>query len=500
MNVFSLRQRLVDEYADYTHSFITVRDGRIRDLISQELDRGLLWPDPMVQLNPAFEPGAWIDELAGEAVLHDECRRIFLKKSHPHDAGEPLRLHRHQSDAVRVARGGESYVLTTGTGSGKSLAYLIPIVDRVLREGPGRGIRAVVVYPMNALANSQAGELAKFLNYGYPDARGPVTFRRYTGQESDEERQQIIAHPPDILLTNYVMLELILTRPFDRQLVQAARGLRFLVLDELHTYRGRQGSDVALLVRRVREACDAPDLQCVGTSATLAGAQSLPEQQAEIAPVASRLFGTEVRPEAVIVETLRRATRPIDPGDASFRSELAARVDNGSPPPGYEAFLDDPLARWIEGTLGLAPEPGSGRLTRARPLTVRGADGAATFLSRQTDLPEDRCGRAIEDTLLAGYFLKDPETGFPVFAFRLHQFFSRGDTVYASPEPAAQRHVTTQGQQFVPGDRARVLLPLAFCRECGQEYYTVRARREGTDIVFEPRELLDTFIAEGTEP
>jgi hypothetical protein len=80
-----------------------------------------------------------------------------------------------------MARAGHNYVLTTGTGSGKSLAYIVPVVDHVLRRGPGRGIQAIVVYPMNALANSQYGELEKFLNYGYPNRQGPVTFARYTG-------------------------------------------------------------------------------------------------------------------------------------------------------------------------------------------------------------------------------------------------------------------------------------------------------------------------------
>jgi ATP-dependent helicase YprA (DUF1998 family) len=70
---------------------------------------------------------------------------------------------------------------------------------------------------MNALANSQFGELQKFLQLGYPDGKGPVTFARYTGQERDEERTAIVAEPPDILLTNYVMLELILTRVYEKQ-------------------------------------------------------------------------------------------------------------------------------------------------------------------------------------------------------------------------------------------------------------------------------------------
>lgn len=162
-------------------------------------------------MNPSFEPGEWIDELVDEGVLHDECRRAFRIKPTVSGPSRPLRLHRHQTEAVRAARVGHSYVLTTGTGSGNSLAYIVPIVDHVVRAGSGRGVPAIVVYPMNALANSQHGELAKFLGHGYPDSRGPITFARYTGQESDEEKQAIATNPPDILLTNYVMLELMLT-------------------------------------------------------------------------------------------------------------------------------------------------------------------------------------------------------------------------------------------------------------------------------------------------
>lgn len=502
MNVFTLRDRLVGEYTDYTSSFITIRDRRIREAVERDLDAGLLWPDPMVQLNPSFEPGETIDELCDAGILHDECRRIFRLKKERGDSGSPLRLHRHQSDAVRVARTQESYVLTTGTGSGKSLAYLIPIVDRVLRSGPGRGIQAIVVYPMNALANSQAGELEKYLQFGYPDGKGPVTFRRYTGQETDEQRNDIVGKPPDVILTNYVMLELILTRPFERRLVNCARGLGFLVLDELHTYRGRQGSDVALLVRRVREACEAPALQCVGTSATLAGAPTVAAQREEIARVATQVFGAEVKPASVIVESLRRATRPADDADPAFVGELRTRITDGhKAPDNLDAFLTDPLARWIEGTFGLRPEDGSGRLVRARPRPVRGPGGAAADLAALTGVPPQACAAAVEETLLAGYSIRHPETRFPVFAFRLHQFFGRGETVYVTPEPGDARHVTTQGQQFVPGDRSRVLLPLAFCRECGQEYYTVTLRSEpgSPGKVAAPRELLDIAPEGGGE-
>jgi ATP-dependent helicase YprA (DUF1998 family) len=300
MDVFSLRNRVIEHYADYIQSFINIRDGRIRDYVDAELRNGLLWPEPLLQLNPSFEPGASVDELVDAGQLHPLCRKVFrIKEEGKPDL--PLRLHRHQADAIEAAASNDNYVLTTGTGSGKSLAYIIPIVNYVLTHGSGKGIRAIVVYPMNALANSQQIELEKFLQRGFPSGQSPVTFRRYTGQEKNAERDEILANPPDILLTNYVMLELLLTRPFEKQLVNAARGsLQFLVLDELHTYRGRQRADVSLLVRRVHNICANPRLQCVGTSATMAGGGTFAEQQKQIAEVASKLFGTEVRPERVI--------------------------------------------------------------------------------------------------------------------------------------------------------------------------------------------------------
>ena len=243
MDVFALRNQLIADYGAYIESFINISDERIREYVDEELSEGLLWPDPLLQLNPSFEAGPWIDDLVADDTLHPRCKGVFRLKS-TDKPDRPLRLYRHQADAIEAARSGESYVLTTGTGSGKSLAYIIPIVDHVLRRGSGRGIQAIVVYPMNALANSQFNELEKFLCLGFPPGQPPVTFQRYTGQESQEERQAIITDPPDILLTNYVMLELLLTRPHEKTIVGAARGLQFLVLDELHTYRGRQGADI----------------------------------------------------------------------------------------------------------------------------------------------------------------------------------------------------------------------------------------------------------------
>jgi very-short-patch-repair endonuclease len=503
MDVFNLRDSVIGDYGAYVRSFLAIKDDRIRSFVQEEMDSGLLWPDPLIQLNPSFESGESLQDLIDEGTLHPECINIFRDKREDGTVGSPFQLHRHQVDGIRSARAGDSYVLTTGTGSGKSLSYIVPIVDHVLRRGSGRGIQAIIVYPMNALANSQLGELEKFLCRGYPAGYSPVTFCRYTGQESDEERKEIIASPPDILLTNYVMLELVLTRPWDNQLVDAARGLRFLVLDELHTYRGRQGADVAMLVRRVREACHAENLLHVGTSATLAGGGTWVEQQQEVASVASRLFGAEVKPERVIGETLRRATPAQDLTDSAVIRRLRYQIESGAVPvPGdTAAFLAGPLSSWIESTLGLNEEPESGRLTRSTPRPLTGQDGAAMALAELTGLDRDLCEARLRKALLSGYLCRD-ENDHPLFAFRLHQFVSKGDSVYASPEPESVRHVTLQAQQFVPGsDRSRVLLPVAFCRECGQEYYSVRrGQNENGRTTYLERALSDRLENDDGEP
>ncbi|MGW7412464.1 DEAD/DEAH box helicase [Streptomyces sp. NPDC054863] len=481
MDVFGVHQNLIRDYDAFTSSLVGVRDPDIQRHLDDERERKVRWPDPRISLNPSFRGGETVGHLVDTGVLLGPCRDYFRKKEHEHDPGSrTLTLHRHQREAIGAAAAGDSYVLTTGTGSGKSLAYIVPIVNEVLRRPNPDGISAIVVYPMNALANSQRLELERYLHWGIPEAERKVTFARYTGQEDGEKKAAVLRAKPDILLTNYVMLEYLLTRPRERQeLIGAAQGLRFLALDELHTYRGRQGADVALLVRRLRDACSAPDLQCIGTSATMASAASFEAAREKVADVASRLFGTEVRSERVIGETLERTTDP----DASSGHSAAVRkrhlgeaVSRAAHDPGaltrdYKELSTDPLAVWVEDSFGLDKEnsPG-GRLIRRTPVTV---PTAAKTLARDSGQPEATCRAAIEGMLKIGAEVVHPVHKRPLFAFRLHQFLSKGDTVYTSLEPAGQRHLTSQYQVSVPEQRQKPLIPLAFCRDCGHEYLVV---------------------------
>ena len=496
MDVFDLRNSLVSDYRDYTRSFIKIGDRRIRQFVDSHLAGEGFWPQPLLQLNPTFKPGGTIDDLVAEGVLHDECSRVFrIGKSDKDHRGKQLLLHQHQRDAIlEAARGDRSYVLTTGTGSGKSLAYIVPIVDHVLRRGSGRGVRAIIVYPMNALANSQDEELGKFVDKGYAEGRSPVRFARYTGQERGPDREAIRSDPPDILLTNYMMLELLLTRTEDRELLRAAQGLRFLVFDELHTYRGRQGADIAMLIRRCRHAVG-NSVVCIGTSATMASGGGSEEQRRDVAAVSQSLFGVPIAPEQVVTESLERATPEIDLQDPSIRAGIrAAVVSDEEPPVEYETFCPHPLASWIESTFGVREEPGTGRLLRQTPRRLEGdpigdVPSAAAELAGLANSNPERCAEALRRWLLRGSSLyRSDSSRFSIFAFRLHQFLTRGDTVWASLEPEADRHLEIAKKAAKPGEPDTPLFPLVFCRRCGTAYYRVWVAADDKDRRLLPRE------------
>ncbi|MXX05505.1 MAG: DEAD/DEAH box helicase [Gammaproteobacteria bacterium] len=488
MDVFAFREELITEYERFSRSFTKIRAEDISEVVDSAYASGHFWPAPLIQLNPNFEPGGFIDDLVGIGLLDEECSRIFRLKHQENLSGEPLRLHRHQTDAIEIASSGKSYVLTTGTGSGKSLGYFIPIVNDVLRRkrtgDADKGITAIVVYPMNALCNSQLEELQKYLRLGYGEGNEPVTFARYTGQESTEERVQIAKNPPDILLTNYVMLELIMTRfePSDEAVRQHAAGLRFLVLDELHTYRGRQGADVAMLVRRVRERFN-DRLLCIGTSATMASGDSARDQNAEVAHIASRLFGAEVDSDNVVTETLQPVT---DSATNTSGSQLRTAIEQGVPPsPGHDDLATHPVAVWVERSLGL--ENINGKIVRIRrPLTIL---DATKKLALDSGLEEETCRNYLADFLLITHRSRN-DRGQSFFAFRLHQFISGAWNAYTTLDAPGQRYLTLDGQQYKPGDRNRPLFSLCFCRACGQEYLPVWANLiEKQPKSFEPRDL-----------
>jgi len=468
MSIFDFHASVVDDYQNYIRSFLAISDDQVRRFVDAELlENNKLWPDPLLQLSPAFRMASTVDELATAGVITKATAEIFRRPD-----GAPLQLYQHQEDAIRMAARRQSYVVTSGTGSGKTLTYFIPIFDTVLREHPEQPrVRAIVIYPMNALVNSQQEALTRFADqYSRSFSRPmPVRFAKYTGQESEEEKQSIQQEPPHILLTNFMMLEMMLLRPQESHFVDRGHAeLEFLVLDELHMYRGRQGADVAMLIRRLKQRSGRIGLIHVGTSATMVAdpAASQAERRQAVAEFASRLFGAEIPDSNVVEETLVPMTSldPVTP------AELSAAI-HAPTPSGAEELLTSPLARWIESVAGLEQD-GSGTLRRRSP---RNLSEVARELAKASGESKEVCSAKLREFLLAGSRVKRADGG-TLFPIKLHQFISQGRSLYATLEPRGRRETTLEGRYYAspsPEGSRRLLFPVTFCRVCGQDYYKV---------------------------
>ena len=286
-------------------------------LTSRELVNG-----PYLEKAQVYQEGISPNELP----LHGKTRETIRKRL----GGRPL--WKHQTDALQLILSGKNAVVATGTSSGKTLCYQIPILDDLLNN-PEAGLRAVIIYPLNALVNDQLNEWELMLA-DHPQIR----FARFTGQTPDTQsdyvqalrdtfreemadegltlhelqqrveqrvaervrtdipnrlnhREQIRTNPPQVLVTNFSMLEYLLERPVDAPIFENAR-LKFLVLDEAHAYRGIQATEIAFLVRRLKDRLKIEDLTCIATSATL-GQQGDAESESKVRKFASELFGGE---------------------------------------------------------------------------------------------------------------------------------------------------------------------------------------------------------------
>lgn len=283
-------------------------------------------------------------------------------------------LYAHQQRAFNLVVGGKSCVIATGTGSGKTECYLYPLLELLASEAPQcraePGIRSILLFPMNALVEDQLRRLRGLLlplNAASPGVLARrITFGRYTGQTPRDDadtdrpkpeqhiqelgemltRKEMFSAPPDILVTNFSMLEYALLRPADHALFHGAGRFRMLVLDEAHAYSGTVGAEVAMLLRRVR-ATLAPGRQLVfvGTSATLG---SKPEHLEAMAEFASKLFDEEVPSDRIITAPAAAPPLPpVVPGLAERADDVAAlstrllmRLIGG------HADVDDELEGW----------------------------------------------------------------------------------------------------------------------------------------------------------
>lgn len=494
-NIFEFRDGLISDYSRFSTSFANIAAPDIKEFVKKESDEGRFWPEPILQLNANYLRDKDVKELsASGGLLHPQTAQFFSIKKQG-EPSIPFRLFKHQVFAIQQAQARKSYVVTTGTGSGKSLTYFIPIVDAVLRARASgdktKRTRAIIVYPMNALANSQLEEVKKFTDNLSGDS---VSVERYTGQEDKAQRAHIASNPPDILLTNFQMLEYLLTRfgEDDKRVLANCHGLEYLVLDELHTYRGRQGADVALLVRRVRSRLKADGLLCIGTSATMSSSGDEEERRRVVSRVATKLFGTEIAPGSIIGETLERVTDP-SLSLEDVNPLLAKCVTEPLPAQDFATYRKHPVAVWVELNMGIEVLPGK-PARRAKPISLKVASEQFAK-DAGNGVTKEQAAAYLKQFLLAAYEVRDPaDSRRRFFAFRLHQFIKGAGTLRSTLEPAARRLFSLDGQAYAPDRPAGTrFYTCHFCRNCGQEYLPVVKTPTG----FDPRDIDDVPKADG---
>jgi superfamily II DNA/RNA helicase len=461
MDAFQTRENVVQQYREYLSSFLSIADERIKEEVSKSFEGNGFIPEPLIQFNPSFQKGESLEDLERAGEIHPNVKTAFGKYN----------LYKHQIEALRIGMSGKGFVVTSGTGSGKSLTYLATIFNNIFQKGTNKskGVKAILVYPMNALINSQEEEIKKYAeNFG---GSFPISFAKYTGQEGPDQREWVKNEQPDIILTNYMMLELIMTRQSESWMRDSIKdNLEFLVFDELHTYRGRQGSDVSLLVRRIKSWCS-KEFVCIGTSATMSSEGTPLEKKQKVAEVATTIFGSSYSPNEIIGEYLETCTD----GKQYTPFELRTTIDQGIDQNGDEqTFMAHPLTNWLE--LKIALKDNNGTLERGKPKTL---NEIANELKNETEHDLSTIENTLKDLLRWTEYLNETNrlagNRKSFLPFRFHQFISQTSTVSVTLESRTQRHITIKPGRYVKNDGdEKLLYPVLFSRYSGFDFICVK--------------------------
>ncbi len=531
INPIHFAHSVCDEFLRYIFSAFPLSDPQLAEQARKLLKRSSsldipLVRGPYVSLSEAFAHGELVQAMADRGLLHHAMPGLI---------GYPT-MWLHQQQVFQAVRSGRHALVATGTGSGKTEAFLYPIVDSLLRErdaGVTSGLSAILIYPMNALANDQLDRLREMLagtriTFGQwigttPDKEKDVSIERFTGSSrqaylAERKRRREEAHaedraarplaPPEeccseedirqrqprILLTNYRQLEILTTRYPDVTLFAGAP-LQYLVFDEAHTYEGAQGAEVACLIRRVRALAgrQSDEVTCIGTSATLTDPES-GNNEAVARRFASRFFGVDAERVALIGESYverewpRARYKPAAPlGDGMERLSCLLKA-LGDP-------VDVPaLRRVVEELTGqmFHPGPSWSEALFQHLISNEYVYQATQILSQPRELDEaawltsqriapDRLpqGERASAELLAYLALGAAAQldGGSLLRPKVH-FFIRGldeMVVALNGTPEATKvdlfMSLADAREAHPGRRDGAFLPVLTCRNCGQHFF-----------------------------
>lgn len=288
-------ENLKKSFVDYITTSFDLADSLYAQKLRSELEKdGSTAKGPYLDVSASYKTALSLHEL----IEKGDASPLFNSLESVSERERELKIHRplysHQQEALLKANSGNNLVVTTGTGSGKTECFLIPIINALLRECEAGtlndGVRAIIVYPMNALANDQIKRMRTLLksytpitfglyngNTQHTEKKGLEEYKSANGKDAEPLENEMISRermqstPPHILITNYSMLEYMMLRPKDDAVFSGAR-LKYIVLDEAHVYKGTTGMETAMLMRRLRARISTRDtVQYILTSATLGG-------------------------------------------------------------------------------------------------------------------------------------------------------------------------------------------------------------------------------------
>ena len=503
MDAVLLANKIEDRYRQYLKTTFYFRDSVLRTSFGEVLDSGHLSKGPYLEATPVFKR-TLTPRILFQSLLGSHPDEGFLKAV---DGDRPL--YQHQQEAIQQVFTGQNSVIATGTGSGKTEAFIYPILLNLFQEYQAGtlcpGVRALVLYPMNALANDQRDRLGQIAGrLGETDSQFQFTFGQYIGETPEDAadskryasdhrarrlsgemvfRSEMRETPPHILLTNYSMLEYLLLRPDDSPLFDngAARWWKHIVLDEAHQYRGSRGTEMAMLIRRLkrrlREGGRSGIFRCIATSATLVGEEG---DRAKVAEFASDLFNEKFREENVILGKTEqipeagpksltsddyRLLRMVLQGKAadpkSLLAELMTRLD--VPVPDNES-----LPKIIGSILQC-----DGRATRLRRLiTAEPAEVDKIADEIFSDLPGQKRVSALSELVELLLQAKDPASETHLLSARYHLLLRSLEGAFVSYWP--EKRVFLDRKSPESEDTA---FEGALCRECGQLYFVGRIEK-----------------------
>lgn len=483
--------KVSESYKNYLKTHFFFKDRNLRKSFEAELDSWNLIKGPYLEGRPVYKVGSDLCTILNEFF---PGRYDFLQRLSNSLIGE-RKLYKHQENSIKHILAGQAknFLLSAGTGSGKTESFLLPIIAELLKEHfngtLNGGVRALILYPMNALANDQRERIGSYLEQlAKANLDFKFTFGRYTGETPEDIkdayrngkkahenrlagelvfRSEMRESPPNILLTNYSMLEYLLLRPDDSPFFDGtkANSWKFIVLDEAHLYKGAKGLEMSMLLARLKERIrrNNPEIKfnCIATSATIVGGL---DKTKEAANFATNLFGERFELTDIIYgekeKNKQQGSKKLKVSDyAELSRRLNEQPDEISGIELWNALSEDERSLELLNLLSEKQLPFEEVAKKIFP-EIEGNHSLTTL-----------------ETLIGLLVKAKNKNGIPLSSMRLHLFIRALEGAFFEADPI-ERIRLARGSDL----EGVAQFEVALCKECGQHFFVgqkVKLKKQG---------------------